>query len=82
MSVGMPIISVNVGGVIEQIINEYNGFIVNKYDLDDFVKKVIYFLDNKEKIEEMGNNGYLHFNSSFSIEKMINNYHKELEIKI
>ncbi|WP_298749258.1 glycosyltransferase family 4 protein [uncultured Arcobacter sp.] len=74
MSIGMPIISTKAGGSIEQIIDGFNGFLVEQGDIDCFVEKIIFFLDNKDQIKFFGENGYNLFNKNFTIKQMINRY--------
>ncbi|NQY23182.1 MAG: glycosyltransferase family 4 protein [Campylobacteraceae bacterium] len=78
MSIGMPVISVDVGGVREQIIDNYNGFLLNNYNINDFAQKVLFFYSKRENIEILGKNAYKYFLENFTIDKMIENYNKEL----
>lgn len=76
MSIGLPIISTNVGGTKEQIIDGYNGFLIENGNTNDFVKRIKFFLEDRNKIREFGNNGYVLFNENFTIGKMIKDYNK------
>jgi len=79
MSVGLPVITTNAGGVEEQIINNENGYIVNQNDLDDLVNKVKIFYKNRDKIKVFGHCAYEHFNKNFKIKTMIEKYNKLLK---
>ncbi|MCD4756712.1 MAG: glycosyltransferase family 4 protein [Arcobacteraceae bacterium] len=79
MSVGMPIISAQAGGVLEQIQIGKNGFVVAQDDLDDFVQKIIFFIENKSRISEFGSQSYKIFNEKFTINNMVKNYQKIID---
>ena len=55
MSFGLPIISTKVGGIPEMIEDSKSGFIIEPSDLVTLEKKMIYFIENKERIKDMGN---------------------------
>ena len=78
MSVGLPIISTDTGGVNEQIKNGKNGFVVKNNNSNDLAKKIQYFYDNRDCIEKMGKESHQIFNDKFGIDKMIHNYNSLL----
>jgi glycosyltransferase involved in cell wall biosynthesis len=74
MSIGLPIISTNVGGVNEQIDDGINGFLIEINNPLDLSNKIQYFIENKESIIQMGKESYKKFNSKFELKKMIDSY--------
>jgi glycosyltransferase involved in cell wall biosynthesis len=54
MSYGMPVISANVGGIPEIVLNNENGFLVNPGDKKEILKKILFFINNPKAIEQMG----------------------------
>ena len=74
MSIGLPIISTNVGGVNEQIEDGINGFLIEINDPTDLSNKIEYFIDNKKSIIKMGKISYKKFNSKFELKKMTDTY--------
>jgi glycosyltransferase involved in cell wall biosynthesis len=54
MAIGRPIITTNAPGCRETVTPGINGFLINKCDIDDLVKKMIWFIDSPGKIKEMG----------------------------
>lgn len=78
MSIGMPIIASNVGGNKELVFNKKNGFLVNNEN--ELVKALKYFIDNKNKIAEMGKQSQRIYLSSFTLSKNLNSIHKQYKI--
>jgi|GEM_PF-2857549 len=74
MSVGMPVITSHTGGVCEQVKIGENGFIIKQDDIDEFLNKIIFFSENREKIQEFGEASHILFMQKFTIDKMICGY--------
>lgn len=74
MSYGIPVVSYDVGGISEQVINNKNGYLVTNED--EMVKKIQYLIDNKKEIERMGKSAEKNRNK-FPIDMMVK---KNLEI--
>jgi len=74
-----PVIGTKVGGIPEMIVNNQTGFLVNRDDADDLASKILFFLDNKASILQMGKNGRKHFEENFSEDSFIYNYNSCLE---
>lgn len=75
MSCGLPIISTKAGGVVDIVKNEYNGYICDTFDVDEYtslIEKLI--LDKKMKFD-MGKKSRL-FVEKLSIEYCAKNYEK------
>ncbi|BEI12342.1 glycosyltransferase family 4 protein [Edwardsiella ictaluri] len=54
MAIGRPIITTNVPGCKETVINGVNGFLIPPWDGQTLAEKMIYFIENKSEIERMG----------------------------
>ena len=54
MACGLPIVSTKVGGVVDIIRNNQNGFLVDIGDDDGIAQKMIFLIRNKEIREKMG----------------------------
>lgn len=54
MAIGRPIITSDVPGCRETVINGKNGFLTKPWDTKDLSEKMSYFINNPNKIEEMG----------------------------
>lgn len=72
-AVGRPTITCNVIGAKDTVKDGYNGFFVKPQDPQDLAEKMIYFLENPQKIIEMGLNNRKFVEEKFE-QKKINNY--------
>lgn len=54
MAVGRPIITTDVPGCRETVIDGENGWLVEKWNVDALARAMIYFLDNPSEIEKKG----------------------------
>lgn len=54
MAIGRPIITNDVPGCRETVENGKNGFLIKPWDTKDLSEKMSYFINNPNKIEEMG----------------------------
>jgi len=71
MASGKPVIGSDVGGIKDQIINGYNGFLVPPRAPEALADKILYFLKNQDEIKRMGRNGRKLAEEKFDIEKRI-----------
>ncbi len=69
-SVGRAIITTNAVGAKETVVDGYNGFLVQVKNVNDLAEKVIYFLENKEKIKVMGQNARTFAEQNFDVNKI------------
>ena len=58
MAIGRAVITTDVPGCRETVINGVNGFLVPKWNPQALAEKMIYFIENPEKISEMGEESY------------------------
>ncbi|MCM8804334.1 MAG: glycosyltransferase [Candidatus Omnitrophica bacterium] len=64
-----PVIGTNRGGTKELIIEEYNGLLYEPGNYNELSEKIKYFMNNKDKIKEFGENGYKFVKENFTKEK-------------
>ncbi|MEQ5634067.1 glycosyltransferase family 4 protein [Providencia manganoxydans] len=74
MAIGRAVITTDAPGCRETVKHGINGFIVPKYDANTLANKMEYFVENKEKIIEMGNESHKQ-----AIDKY-NSYHVNLKL--
>jgi len=54
---GKPVIGGNVGGIIEAVVNNQTGIIVNPNNIDEVAENIEYLLKNKAILDQLGRNG-------------------------
>lgn len=54
MAIGRPVITTDVPGCRETVVDGLNGFLVPKWDAQGLAKKMCYFIENPIQINEMG----------------------------
>ena len=64
-AVGRPIITCDTNGTRDTVIDGYNGFLVPVKNAESVAEKMIYFLENPEKIYEMGDNARKYVEENF-----------------
>jgi len=63
-----PVVAVRSSGIDDIINNDYNGY-KTKADIQAWAEKIIYLLENPDRLKEISENAY-EFSKSFSIEQM------------
>jgi len=71
MACGKPVVASNVGGLPDQIIDGYNGFLVHPRDPEALANKILYLLENPLEARKMGSNGRRLAVERFDIEKRV-----------
>lgn len=82
MSYGLPVISTNVGGIPEMIENSKSGFIINPGDLAGLQVSMEFFMNNRNKISQMGCVSRKIVEKKFAsniIKKELNGLYKQLD---
>lgn len=78
-----PVISTDVGGINRIVKDGYNGFLIDVRDSQALAEKIIYFIDNQDKIDTMGKNLFettkLNFSSQNMAEEHCKIYNKILK---
>lgn len=70
MAIGRAIITTDVPGCRETVINTNNGFIVPKWNPEALAKKMIYFIEHPEQVRLMGAESYKIAVEKFDAEKV------------
>lgn len=58
MAIGRAIITTNVPGCKDSVIEGVNGFLIAPYNIEALAEKMAYFIEHPAKIAEMGNNSH------------------------
>lgn len=74
MSCGLCVIGTNIGGTPELIKPYETGLLFEPGNADDFEQKLIYLLDNPEKIQSMGRAASNFIKKKYSYKEMMQNY--------
>ncbi len=56
LSVGRPVITTDSTGCRDTVINGFNGYLIPKWNVESLVEKMEFFINNPDKIVEMGKN--------------------------
>ena len=75
---GRPIITTQVPGCKETVINNENGFLIPYKNVSILVEKMNWFIENKEEIIKMGEKSRNLVEDKFSSEKINNKFIKLL----
>ncbi len=68
----VPVVGGNLGGIILQVQNEVNGFLVN--NVREAAETTLYLLKNPEHAKEMGARGKEHVRKYFLITRLLEDY--------
>jgi len=74
-----PVVATNVGGIPELMKDNETGFLVEKGNSEEWIKKLSILIDAKEKRKSMGNNGRKFVEENFSWDKIAKEFVKNLE---
>ncbi|MFK3960793.1 glycosyltransferase family 4 protein [Pseudalkalibacillus hwajinpoensis] len=72
MAVGTPLLTIEVGGVKEAIINNETGYLVKKYYVKEFNDIIIQLIENDSFGRELVQRARYKVESEFSMERMVN----------
>lgn len=70
MAIGRPVITTDVPGCRETVINGVNGFLVEKWNPEALAEKMLYFIEHPEQIEKMGYESYKIAKDKFDADKV------------
>ena len=73
LSYGKPVVSSNVGGISEIVLNDQNGFVIENDD-KLFAEKISYILENKDVYQQFSKKSIEIFSERLILEKMVNEY--------
>ena len=68
MQYQLPIITTNIGGIPDIVINNENGYICECNNAEALANAIEELINNRQKTFEMGQNGYHLFNEKFTLE--------------
>jgi glycosyltransferase involved in cell wall biosynthesis len=71
MACGKPVVASRVGGLPDQVIDGYNGFLVPPMDSKALADRILYFLENPSEAKRIGLNGRRLAEELFDIEKRV-----------
>lgn len=71
-----PVISTEVGGINHIVKDGYNGWLIDVKDNEALAEKIIYFVDNQDKIDIMGKNLFETAKLNFSSQNMAEEHYK------
>lgn len=74
MACGTPAVAFSVGGIPEIVNHMETGYLAEYKDAADFIKGILYFIDDPEKLKKAGQKASLDIHENFSLQKMINEY--------
>ncbi len=69
-----PVIATNAGGISELMTDKETGFLIEKGDHEDWIKKLTLLINDKKLAENMGNAGRKFIEDNFSWERMAKNF--------
>lgn len=72
MAAGKPIIGTRVGGIPNQVIDSYNGFIIEPANEFHIADKILYLLKNRDQLKIFGENSKKRVEECFSWRKVSN----------
>jgi len=70
MSTGRAILTTDVAGCRETVINKENGFLVQPYSVEDLTEKIIWMIEHPEKVKKMGQKSLLLAKEKFEVNKV------------
>ncbi|ATO19200.1 glycosyltransferase family 1 protein [Acinetobacter sp. LoGeW2-3] len=66
MAIGRPVITTDVPGCKETVVDGVTGFLIPKWDVDALINKMIYFVDHPEQVNKMGYQSFLYAKKNFN----------------
>lgn len=90
MACGLPVVTSNVGGISEEVVDGKTGFIIDSNDVEGFSEAIVTLLDNPKLLEDMGRAGRDRILNYFTWDKIAKEYveqydkliHWEKDIKV
>lgn len=73
MAFKKPIVSMNVGSIDEVVKDNFNGYIIDKNDYNQFIDKLLDLKENEKLQENFGVNGYIYALANYHIDDYIDN---------
>jgi len=73
-----PVIGGKAGGAVEAIQDTFSGYLVNPYEREELLQKIIFLLSNQEAIHTMGLNGFHRAQNNYRWPLLCNKLYSEL----
>lgn len=70
MAIGRPVITTDVPGCRETVIDGVNGFLIPVWNSEKLAERMIYFIENSQEIGRMGNESYRIAQQKFDVSKV------------
>lgn len=70
MAMGRPILTTNVPGCRETVVNGENGWLVEKANVEQLAERMIWFIENQEQWSVMGDKSHAMANEKFDVHKV------------
>ena len=67
---GVPVISTNVGGVKDILVENETGIVVEDFSINEYAQKLQFLVESKEIREKMSQNGWNHVREEFSYNRL------------
>ena len=67
---GIPVVSTQLGGIPESVLDGKSGFLVPQRDVDALAEKLCYLIEHPELWAQMGRAGYAHVKANYDINKL------------
>ncbi len=80
MAIGRAVITTDVPGCRETVIDGVNGFLVEKWNTQALADKMIYFIEHPEDIKKMGYESYKIAREKFDADKVNKKLFSMLEL--
>ncbi|MHA1596623.1 MAG: glycosyltransferase [Candidatus Asgardarchaeia archaeon] len=71
MACGKPVVGSDVGGIRDQIINGYDGFLVSPKSPDEIAERILWLLENPDEAKKMGQRGREIVERKFDVSKRV-----------
>ena len=81
MAIGRPVITTDVPGCRDTVVDGVNGFLVPKWDVKALVEKMCFFIENPEQINIMGKESYKIACEKFDVHKVNKKLFEIMEIE-
>lgn len=70
MAIGRPVITTDVPGCRDTVVDGVNGFLVEKWNPEALAKKMIYYIENPDQIKKMGLESYKIAQEKFDVHRV------------
>ncbi|WP_435248277.1 glycosyltransferase family 4 protein [Vibrio sp. nBUS_14] len=70
MAMGRPILTTDVPGCRETVVNGENGWLVEKANVDQLAERMVWFIENQEQWSVMGEKSHIMANEKFDVHKV------------